>query len=123
MTGIPFSFAFFSVLGPNSSIDAHYGPVNLRLRCHFPLILPSQKDDKGEELCGMEIGGQRVQWKLGEPLFFDDSYHHRVWNHSGQERVVLLFDIWHPDLVVEEVDAVTDMFQYAKQQGWLGSGK
>jgi len=121
MTGIPFSFAFFSVLGPQSSIDSHFGPVNLRLRCHFPLVLPAQQ--QGEERCGMEIGGKRVQWKLGEPLFFDDSFEHRVWNDSQEERVVLLFDIWHPDLQQEEVEAVTDMFQYARQQGWLGGEK
>lgn len=123
MTGIPFSFAFFSVLGPHSSIDSHFGPVNLRLRCHFPLILPTQvrKVSNSEDLYGMEIGGQRVQWQLGEPLFFDDSYEHRVWNHSDEERVVLLFDIWHPDLVEQEVEAITDMFQYARQQGWLGA--
>lgn len=38
MTNVPFSYAFFSTLSSNSKIDSHFGPCNLRLRCHFPLI-------------------------------------------------------------------------------------
>mgnify|MGYP003386728315 CR=1 FL=1 len=41
-----------------------------------------------------------------------------VWNNTDQERVVLLFDIWHPDLDSDEITAVTDMFSYAREQGW-----
>ena len=72
MLHTPFSFAFFSVLNKQSSIAAHYGPCNIRVRCHFPLILPKEISK-----CGMEIGGKQVEWKVGEPLFFDDSYEHR----------------------------------------------
>ncbi len=71
MVGTPFSFAFHSVLGAHSTIAPHFGPCNLRIRCHFPLIVPS-----GTNL-GMEIGGKSVQWQAGKPIFFDDSYEHR----------------------------------------------
>ena len=27
----------------------------------------------------------------------------------------------HPDLTQDEIHAITDMFDYAKQQGWLGA--
>jgi Aspartyl/Asparaginyl beta-hydroxylase len=112
MTQTPFSFAFFSTLKGKSSINAHYGPCNLRLRCHFPLIVP-------EGDCGMEVGGRKIRWEVGKALFFDDCYEHRVWNNTDKERVVLLFDIWHPDLTEDEIDAIVDMFGYAKSQGWL----
>jgi aspartate beta-hydroxylase len=88
MTGTPFSFAFFSTLHANSSIAAHYGPCNLRVRCHFPLIVPSSGS------CGMQVGDDTVTWKAGQPVVFDDCYQHRVWNESKEERVLLLFDMW-----------------------------
>ena len=42
-----------------------------------------------------------------------------MWNATEEDRVVLLFDMWHPDLVPAEVEAISDMFDFAKQQGWL----
>lgn len=103
MTGTPFSFAFFSTLGKGSSIAAHSGPCNLRLRVHYPLIVPS-----GD--CGMEIGTEKVQWEEGVPVIFDDAYVHRVWNNSDEDRVVLLFDLWHPELQFDEIQSIKDMF-------------
>lgn len=37
----------------------------------------------------------------GKCLVFDDCYEHEVWNKTDKERVLLLFDLWHPDLVEE----------------------
>jgi aspartate beta-hydroxylase len=108
--GSPFGYAFFSTMGQQSAIDAHYGPTNLRVRCHFPLIVPPSGD------VGMEIGGETVRWREGKPLFFDDCFRHRVWNNTDSERVVLLFDIWHPELEREEIEAFKDMFTYMKLQ-------
>ena len=68
MTGTPFSYAFFSTLTSKSSIQPHNAPCNLRIRCHFPLIIPND--------CGMRIAGNEYKWKVGEPMFFDDSYEH-----------------------------------------------
>jgi aspartyl/asparaginyl beta-hydroxylase (cupin superfamily) len=88
MTNTPFSFAFFSTLYPGSTIAAHHGPCNLRVRCHLPLVVPKS----GE--CGMKVGDDTVKWEEGKPVFFDDCYQHSVWNHSNEERVLLLFDMW-----------------------------
>ena len=105
--GMPFSYAFFSSLGPKSEIAAHYGPTNLRIRCHLPLILPDG------DRCGIEIGGETHKWEVGKPLFFDDCFLHRVWNHDERnKRVILLFDLWHPELVREEIEAIKDMFAF-----------
>ena len=54
-------------------------------------------------------------------MFFDDCYQHHVWNHTLTDRVVLLFDMWHPDLTREEKLAIVDMFEHARTQGWLKS--
>lgn len=40
--------------------------------------------------------------------------------HS-EPRVVLLFDIWHPDIQQEERKRIIGMFEYAKGQGWIGN--
>jgi len=57
-----------------------------------------------------QVGDETIRWEAGNALFFDDTYAHHVWNKTGADRVVLLFDLWHPDLAPEERDAVTDMF-------------
>lgn len=69
----------------------------------------------------MMIGDKMVTWKHQEPLFFDDSYEHAVWNDSSENRVVLLFDLWHPHLTQAEIAAIQDMFDYASEQGYGSS--
>ncbi|KAF0718999.1 Aste57867_1342 [Aphanomyces stellatus] len=112
MTSLPFAYAFFSSLQPKSAIKPHSAPCNIRLRCHFPLWVP--KD------CGIRVADETREWKEGRAMIFDDSYDHEVW-HDGAtgERVVLLFDMWHPDLVPEEREALTQMFAEAAEKGWL----
>ena len=58
----------------------------------------------------MEIGTEKVQWEEGVPVIFDDAYVHRVWNNSDEDRVVLLFDLWHPELQFDEIQSIKDMF-------------
>ncbi|CAH0479944.1 unnamed protein product [Peronospora belbahrii] len=112
MTNIPFAYAFFSILKPESSIKAHSAPCNLRLRCHFPLFVP--------EGCGIRVGNETRQWKEGKAFVLDDAFDHEVWHHGKKgDRVLLLFDVWHPDLVEEERHAIVEMFKDAKNKGWL----
>jgi aspartate beta-hydroxylase len=33
---------------------------------------------------------------------FDDSFEHEAWNKGARERIVLIVDIWHPDLTPRE---------------------
>lgn len=53
-------------------------------------------------------------WETGKALLFDDSYEHEVWYdgpgagdvHAGEwggVRVVLIVDLWHPQLVDAEL--------------------
>ena len=104
MTDIPFAYAFFSTLSAQSSINPHSSPCNIRLRVHFPLYVPPK--------CTIRVADQVREWQEGECLVFDDSYDHQVWNdHATDDRVVLLFDIWHPDLQPAERTALIKMFQ------------
>eukprot|EP00743_Colponemidia_sp_Colp-15_P010840 GILK01011995.1.p1 GENE.GILK01011995.1~~GILK01011995.1.p1 ORF type:complete len:236 (+),score=36.29 GILK01011995.1:37-744(+) len=115
-TDTPFGFAFFSTLKPGSHIAPHCSPCNLRIRCHFPLIVPPY--------CGIRVADEERVWQEGKCLLFDDSYEHEVWhqgevNEGAQERVVLLFDIWHWEITDAERQSIIDMFGYAKTQGWM----
>ncbi|EGB11267.1 hypothetical protein AURANDRAFT_61626 [Aureococcus anophagefferens] len=82
--------AYFSLLQPKTHLKAHCGPTNLRLRMHFGLFVP-----KG---CRIRVHDETRAWKEGECLLFDDSFEHEVWNDSDEPRLVLIIDVWHPDL-------------------------
>lgn len=44
---------------------------------------------------------------------------HEVVHDGDEDRVILLFDMWHPDLVQGEKLAIQEMFDGARKQGWL----
>ena len=126
--GTPFGFSFFSTLHPKSSIMPHTGPMNLRLRIHLPLVVPRDDDVSGtggsrdRPLAGIRVADQIREWREGSAIVLDDSYVHEAWNDSDdQSRVVFLLDIWHPDVRTEERERIRDMFDYARDKGWIGS--
>jgi aspartyl/asparaginyl beta-hydroxylase (cupin superfamily) len=90
--------AMFSLLAPHTTIPPHVGISNARLVCHLPLIVP--------EGCWFRVGAQKREWKTGEVFVFDDTIEHEADNPTDELRVVLIFDVWHPDLSAVERDAV-----------------
>lgn len=103
MRGCSFGNALFSILQAGTHITAHYGPTNCRIRCHLPLFVPDG--------CSLGVNGEERKWNEGELLLFDDSFLHEAW-HKGTdgERVVLMLDLWHPELSVVEREALAFMF-------------
>jgi len=93
----------FSRLSPGARIPAHAGMLNTRLICHLPLIVPPG--------CGFRVGGETREWKQGELLVFDDTVEHEAWNDGDSDRIILIFDIWRPELGAEERHAVTALFE------------
>lgn len=93
----------FSLLKPGARIEAHNGMINTRLICHLPLIVPPG--------CGFRVGNETRQWEVGKLLIFDDTIEHEAWNGSGEDRVVLIFDIWRPELGEDDRRAVTAIFE------------
>lgn len=92
----------FSLLRPGARITPHTGMHNARLTCHLPLIVPPN--------CRFRVGSEIRAWEEGELLIFDDSIEHEAWNDSDQDRVVLIFDIWRPELSEQERDEVAALF-------------
>ncbi len=92
----------FSLLRPGARIPAHTGVMNARLICHLPLIVPQPS--------GFRVGNETRAWEEGRLLVFDDSIEHEAWNDSSEDRVVLIFDIWRPELSEADRHAVTAIF-------------
>lgn len=90
--------AMFSLLAPGVAIPPHVGVSNARLVCHLPLIVPTG--------CWFRVGGETREWRRGEAFVFDDTIEHEAANPSSQLRVVLIVDLWHPDLTAIERAAV-----------------
>ena len=93
----------FSQLRPGARIPPHTGFVNTRLICHLPLIVPRD--------CGFRVGNDTRVPVEGKAWVFDDTMEHEAWNRSDQTRVILLFEIWRPELTEEERRLVSAMFE------------
>jgi aspartyl/asparaginyl beta-hydroxylase (cupin superfamily) len=93
--------AMFSLLKPHTRIPPHCGVSNVRLVTHLPLIVPSG--------CGFRVGNETRQWVPDQAWVFDDTIEHEAWNDSGQLRVILMFDVWHPQLSAAERALITAM--------------
>jgi hypothetical protein len=98
--------ALFSLLKPGAHIRPHHGLFNFRLICHLPLIVPSD--------CTLRVGNQRRQWREGQLLIFDDSMEHEAWNRSIQQRIILLFEVWRPEIGEADREALRVLLEAAK---------
>jgi aspartyl/asparaginyl beta-hydroxylase (cupin superfamily) len=92
----------FSLLKPHTRIPPHNGLVNTRLIVHLPLIVPPG--------CGFRVGNETREWVEGKAWVFDDSIDHEAWNDSDHTRVILLFEVWRPELSERERALVQAMF-------------
>jgi aspartyl/asparaginyl beta-hydroxylase (cupin superfamily) len=92
----------FSRLEPGAHIPPHTGMLNCRLICHLPLIVPDG--------CWLRVGNETREWQQGKLLIFDDSIEHEAKNPSGELRIILLFDVWRPEIGEEERSAISAIF-------------
>lgn len=49
-------------------------------------------------------------------MIFDDSYNHEAWHDGDNTRILLILDLWHPDLNNEEVKFFK-MLQHSRLKG------
>ena len=101
--------ALFSMLRPKTYIPPHWGMLNTRLICHIPLIVPPG--------CRLRVGNHVRAVEAGKAMIFDDSINHEASNDSEETRVVLLFEIWRPELDEAERRALTAMFESVRLYG------
>ena len=53
----------------------------------------------------------------GKAWLFDDTIEHEAWHGSDRTRVILLFEIWRPELTEEERGLVSSMFEAIDAHG------
>lgn len=95
--------ALWSLLKPGTHIQPHHGMLNTRLIVHIPLITNPD--------CGLRVAHETRQWEPGKALIFDDSFEHEAWNRGKDTRVILLFEIWRPEIDEAERAALTKLFE------------
>ena len=113
--------AYFSALDPGTHLHPHWGPHNARLRCHLGLVIPDH--------CHIRVGQETRSWEVGKAMVFDNSFEHEVWNEGDRTRLVLVVDVWHPDLSPSQImaihysglRAVNDAFDVAAE--WRRTGR
>jgi len=90
-----YQHAFFSAVTPGTHIIKHNGPTNKKLRLHFPLL--------GVDKSRLRVGEETKFQEAGKCYIFDDSFEHEAWHDGNETRVILIVDLWHPDLTNDEV--------------------
>src|SRR3989344_2693331 len=75
-------------------IPPHPGLINTRLICPLPLVAPPGS--------WFRVGSDLRQWEEGKAWAFDDTIEHEAWNDSDQDRTILIFDVWKPEITEEE---------------------
>ena len=96
-------FALFSRLTPGAVIAPHTGFHNSRLVVHLPLIAP-----RG---CWFRVGNETLTWETGKAFVFDDTIEHEAANESAETRIVLIFNIWRPELTEAERGLVASLME------------
>ena len=99
----PWGDFIFSAMAGGAHLRAHCSIDNLRVRLHLGIAIPPG--------CSIRVGTEERRWEEGRCLVFEDSFEHEVWNRSGARRIVLIADLWHPDLTPVEVRALTAGFR------------
>jgi len=90
------------LLRAGARINPHTGTTNTRLVCHLPLIVPPG--------CRFRVGNEVREWEEGKLLIFDDSIEHEAWNDGREDRTILIFDIWRPELSDQEKREIDVLF-------------
>lgn len=93
----------FSALHAGTHIPPHHGMLNTRLICHLPLIVPDG--------CRLRVGNHVRTVVRDQVMLFDDTIEHEAWNDGDRLRIVLLFEIWRPELGDAERTALTALYQ------------
>jgi aspartate beta-hydroxylase len=97
---------YVSRMRGGTHVHPHRGPTNLRVRCHLGIVVPD-----GD--CAIRVGDETRRWEEGRCLVFDDYFEHEAWNHTDEDRIVLIVDLWHPDLSETEIRLLEGLHRYA----------
>lgn len=83
--------AFFSIIDAGGTIPRHRGVSRGLVTCHLGIDVPRDAAN-----CWMEVEDEKVSWRNGEWIVFDDCFEHEVANNTPDERVILLVQVKRP---------------------------
>ena len=114
-------------------IEPHCGPTNVRHRLQYTLTVPPVSSTVGKAPILRVGGGRNTQltWRNpGDFFIFDDSMVHSVHYHHEEHpaatttislerpsRTVLIVDLWHPYLTLQERALVKYMYPPYSKKG------
>jgi hypothetical protein len=102
-------YTYISILSSGGHITPHYGCTNSKLRIQLPIF--------GCEDSSIVVNGVEHAYQTGVPFIFDDTFLHEVHNRSpNTKRIVLLIDIWHPELSEDMIADLIRSFPVEQQQ-------
>jgi hypothetical protein len=95
---------FFSILEPGTEIPSHCDPGNFWVPLHLGVTIPTN--------CSLTVATETRPWVEGKCSLFDASFEHNGRNGSTHRRIVLIAEVWHPDLTPAERTAITIVFRF-----------
>ncbi|RQP22624.1 aspartyl/asparaginyl beta-hydroxylase domain-containing protein [Piscinibacter terrae] len=110
-SGYCWSDVIFSAHEPKTHLLPHYSRDSFRIRCHLALRVPPG--------CRLQVADLTLKWEEGDVIFFSDSFLHETFNDSSEQRVVLIVDLWHPELTEVEQQAITAAFRKKEIRDWF----
>lgn len=111
--GLPLEI-FVSALKPKTAIAPHFGLTNAGITVHLPIVIP-------EGDAAIRVGKEKHSWREGELFFFDDAFEHEAWNNTDELRIVLIFEVWNPNLTKAEQTALDTLVTHRAE--WVESLK
>lgn len=90
--------AYFSRMIPGTHVKPHTGKYNTSLRMHCALLVEDSSSTPT-----LRVANQTFTWHEGKCFALDDSFEHEVHHTGKQDRIVLILDIKHPDLIAPDL--------------------
>lgn len=101
-SGLPAVSIMLSHLAPGQSLAAHRGPTRAVLRYHLGISIPKNATTPAHlsiwPCDSTACPRQRLVWREGEAMYFDDSFLHAAVNPTNEERLILWLDLKRHDL-------------------------
>ena len=92
--------AFFSLVEAGKDIPEHRGSYRGFLRYHLGLKIPEPLTESG-----IRLNNETKYWEEGKSLLFDDSFYHKAWNNTKENKVILIIDIERPlNIFLEKIN-------------------
>lgn len=89
--------ASYSLLEAGGEISKHRGDTDAHIRTHICLYT-----SKDFSQAAFTVNNETSHWLTGQCLLFCDAHFHSGYNHSSENRLVMIIDVLHSDKVTEK---------------------